>query len=57
MKAGPSKPNLYQKAVLMAGALFLFLTIGVSLQWPPFLFLAAGVPGGNAPDIPDFQKP
>ena len=46
-KGRPSQPNLYQKVVLVAGVLAIFLTVGLSLQWPPFLFLAAGVPGGT----------
>ncbi len=44
-KASPSRLNLYQKTVLVAGVLtLLFLAVGLSLQRAPFL--AAGVTGG-----------
>jgi hypothetical protein len=43
-KASTSRLNLYQKMVLVAGVLTLFLAIGISPQLAPFL--AAGVVGG-----------
>ena len=43
-KASTSPLNLYQKLVLVAGVLALFLAIGISPQLAPFL--AAGVVGG-----------
>ncbi len=44
-KATTSRLNLYQKTVLLAGLLTLFLAIGLSPQWAPFI--AAGVAGGT----------
>lgn len=44
-KAGTSRLNLYQKTVLMAGVLTLFLAIGLSPRLAPFL--AAAVAGGT----------
>ena len=43
-KASTSRLNLYQKMVLVAGVLTLFLAIGISPQLAPFL--TAGVAGG-----------
>jgi hypothetical protein len=43
-KASPSRLNLHQKMVLVAGVLTLFLAIGISPQLAPIL--AAGVVGG-----------
>ena len=44
-KASTSRLNLYQKTVLVAGVLALFLALGLNSQGAPFL--AAGVPGGT----------
>ena len=44
-KASTSRLNLYQKTVLMAGVLTLFLAIGLSPKLAPFL--AAAVAGGT----------